>query len=87
MTDPRLNSIHLETDRREEFRKARGAVLGSMADLTLRGVTDLAGVDSARTLIHDVADRMPHLAAGTLDEADFAAWLRERRRETSPRLP
>ena len=35
----------------------------------------------------DVVDRMPQLAAGALGEADFAAWLRERGRETSSRLP
>jgi hypothetical protein len=35
MADPRLNSIHLEMPRREEFRRARDLVLGSRGSETL----------------------------------------------------
>jgi len=35
MTDPRLNSIHLELPRRQEFRAARDLLLGGCGDRTL----------------------------------------------------
>jgi len=35
MSDPRLNSIHLKATRKEEFRAARDALLGSRGDQTL----------------------------------------------------
>jgi hypothetical protein len=37
MSDPRLNSIHLESTRRQEFRSARDALLGERGDRTLMG--------------------------------------------------
>jgi hypothetical protein len=45
MTDPRLNSIHLESTRRQEFRSARDALLNGRGDQTLMG-EKLAGFAS-----------------------------------------
>jgi hypothetical protein len=45
MSDPRLDSMHLEFPRRQEYRRSRDALLGARGWLTLAGeqVNDLAG--------------------------------------------
>jgi hypothetical protein len=69
MADPRLNSIHLEPPRREEFRRAREALLGSRGQLTRYAELqeeppDDVEVDS-RTLIERLGEQLPA-------ELDFA---------------
>jgi FHA domain len=63
MSDPRLNSIHLESFRREEFRRAREMLLGSIGDQTqnLAGIAQLDRGPPAesRTLHQTSADRLP----------------------------
>ena len=63
MSDPRLNSIHLESFRREEFRRAREMLLGAVGDQTqnLAGIVQLDRGPPAesRTLHQSSADRLP----------------------------
>src|ERR1700733_8692688 len=51
MTDPRLNSIHLDSTRRQEFRSARDALLNGRGDQTLMGEKQaaFAGPPPSRT--------------------------------------
>jgi hypothetical protein len=68
MNDPRLNSIHLDFPRREEFRRARDSLLEARGMHTLaaeRGEGGLAGIES-HTLVQDPDDRVP---------ADADHWL------------
>lgn len=60
MNDPRLNSVHLEFPRREDFRRARGALLGARGTHTvaLEKHEGLLGGQS-RTLIDDIRDAEP----------------------------
>src|SRR5436309_2077266 len=46
MVDPRLNSVHLEMPRRQEFRRARQAVLRARGWMTLAAEEDLPEQDS-----------------------------------------
>jgi hypothetical protein len=71
MNDPRLNSVHLEFPRREDFRRARGMLLDARGSHTvaLDGRDALLGVQPSRTMIEDVAD--PSKAA-----SDY--WLMDR---------
>lgn len=48
MYDPRLNSIHLDDSRREEFRRARASLVGSVGEQT-RHFENLAEVVKAST--------------------------------------
>src|SRR5437879_3038412 len=63
MNDPRLNSVHLEFPRREDFRRARGMLLGARGTHTvaLEKHEGLLGGQS-RTLREDIRDAEP--AAG-----------------------
>jgi hypothetical protein len=47
MSDPRLNSVHLKAERKEDFRSARDALLGARGDQTL--AIDAAKSDHALT--------------------------------------
>jgi len=58
MNDPRLNSVHLEFPRREDFRRARGMLLGARGTHTvaLENHDGLLGVNPSRTMIEDLAE-------------------------------
>src|SRR5438128_1559596 len=69
MNDPRLNSVHLEFPRREDFRRARNVLLDARGMRTVAlekpgGL--LAGIGESGTLIEDPRCRVPA-------SADF--WL------------
>ncbi|HEV3083084.1 MAG TPA: FHA domain-containing protein [Gemmataceae bacterium] len=57
MTDPRLNSVHLEFPRREDFRRARGMLLGArgMQTVALEKHEEQLGGPS-RTMREEVVD-------------------------------
>jgi hypothetical protein len=65
MSDSGLDSIHLENQRREEFRKAREELLGSVGEETRRAqdrAQDHARPDApldGSTLYHKYSDRIP----------------------------
>jgi hypothetical protein len=65
MADPRFNSIHLEGDRREEFRLAREALLTARGPLTLQAEQE-GGFAPGRDEFHTAIDQIANLApAGT----------------------
>jgi pSer/pThr/pTyr-binding forkhead associated (FHA) protein len=70
MNDPRLNSVHLDCSRREDFRRARDALLGARGQRTLSGEKDPA---QARIV-------SPAPSAGGGQESAVAAdhWLLDR---------
>jgi hypothetical protein len=62
MVDPRLNSVHLEDPRRQEFRRAREALLDARGNQTIAGENlDRGGWRSADpfTLVENHAARVP----------------------------
>jgi pSer/pThr/pTyr-binding forkhead associated (FHA) protein len=63
MADAHLNSIHLEPDRREEFRRARDVLLGSVGEQTFNaaGIADLAPPDQSdsRTILQEYSGQLP----------------------------
>jgi hypothetical protein len=61
-SESRLDSVHLDTLRREEFRRARESLLGAVGEQTRRGaVLQPPGdkTDAGSTLFHKFADRIP----------------------------
>src|SRR5262245_36100327 len=69
MSDPRFNSIHLDTNpRREEFRRARARLFGSCGSQTI-------AVDRERLI--DEGDGQPHTISQHLSEkpTDLKYWL------------
>jgi hypothetical protein len=61
MTDSRLNSIHLESLRREEFRRARDSLLGAVGEQTRRAeqVVRNPNAPGSNTLLHKFSNRIP----------------------------
>src|SRR5262245_22905449 len=62
MADARLNSIHLDFPRRDDFRHAREALLGSRWTSTValeRGLEQWADAAGGQTMIQDRKDRLP----------------------------
>jgi FHA domain len=59
MADPRLNSVHLEFPRRQEYRRAREALLNARGWQTLAAENDPAGLalDEPNTLIQQGQQR------------------------------
>jgi hypothetical protein len=54
MNDPRLNSVHLEFPRREDFRRAREMLVGSRGELTIAAEQALpAFAGGSRTLMEE----------------------------------
>jgi hypothetical protein len=51
MVDPRLNSVHLEAPRRQEFRRAREALLGARGLQTVMAENGPAPGDGPNTLV------------------------------------
>lgn len=61
MNDPRLNSVHLDFPRREDFRRARDRVLGARGSRTLaeERLPDFIGEGNSYTAVAEPADREP----------------------------
>lgn len=59
MGDPRLNSIHLDGLRREDFRRVRAEMLDSMGEETKRANDIVDDLNTDRTLYHSSEDRIP----------------------------
>jgi pSer/pThr/pTyr-binding forkhead associated (FHA) protein len=57
MADPRLNSMHLDPLRREEFRKARDELLSARGEKTLAAQR----IDPTPTPFHEVKERIQRL--------------------------
>ena len=63
MTDPRLNSMHLDLPRREDFRKARAELLQSCGEQTEQAIGMQEPIDPAQSSagnggeLHDVASK------------------------------
>jgi hypothetical protein len=61
MNDPKLNSVHLEFPRREDFRRAREQLVGSRGDLTLAAEKALpAFAGGSRTFMERDQTSMDH---------------------------
>ena len=60
-SEPRLDSVHLDTLRREEFRRVRESLLGAVGEQTRRGEALPSGdkTDAGSTLFHKLGDRIP----------------------------
>lgn len=80
MSDPRLNSIHLESFRREEFRRAREVLVGSVGEQTQNaaGLAELArpSDSGSKTFNEDAASRLPPGQDYVLVEKDAIYSLR-----------
>ena len=59
MNDSRLNSVHLDALRREEFRRARDKMLGAVGEQTRRGENGVRPGEHGSTLAHSFGERMP----------------------------
>src|SRR5262245_4865161 len=73
MADPRLNSVHLEFPRRQEYRRAREALLNARGWQTLAAENDQAGlaVDEPNTLIQQGQQRAPEGLKFWLVDKDY----------------
>jgi hypothetical protein len=74
MTDPRLNSVHLEPSRREDYRRARARLLQAQGLHTLAGLkvqSSQSGIDSSHTLIPSSAGPPPDLMFWLMDAEGF----------------
>jgi FHA domain len=67
MGDPRLNSMHLDPDRRQEFRRARDEVLHNRGNETLHAELGLSTDESCNTYIHH--------ENGATPPTDLTIWL------------
>ncbi len=59
MDDPRLNSMHLDLDRREGFRKARSELLGACGDKTQTAIEAQEPDQVSRTIMQNLEGRLP----------------------------
>jgi hypothetical protein len=61
MNDSRLNSVHLDALRREQFRRARDHMLGAVGDQTRRAenMRSPAAGEHGSTLHHNFSERIP----------------------------
>jgi len=62
MTDPRLNSMHLDLQRREDFRKARAELLQSCGEQTEQAIEMQEPIDpaqSSKTILQNLEGRLP----------------------------
>jgi hypothetical protein len=61
MNDPRLNSVHLDFPRREEFRRVREGLLEARGDRTIAGERYLEALDGggSHTMIQSGPDQVP----------------------------
>ncbi len=70
MGDPRLNSIHLPEPRRQDYRRAREALLEARGQQTMFAAEDPAAVRESHTVVLSPEDR----------PADALYWLTDRQR-------
>lgn len=56
--ESRLNSVHLNSVRRDDFRHAREALLGSRGEQTRRAEEESAGTDDAHTVLDHLESRL-----------------------------
>jgi hypothetical protein len=75
MPDQRLNSVHLQPPRRESFRAAREALLGSQGTQTLAGSLQ-AGFAPSPTAVHNLAASAPSGAQYALVDRDYTYPLK-----------
>lgn len=68
MTDPRLNSVHLEFPRREDFRRARDELLGGRGMHT-QALEFSSGILDSHTMIQEARERVP---------PGLACWLMDK---------
>jgi FHA domain len=68
MTDPRLNSVHLEAPRRQEYRRARDVLLEARGSHTILVSANPDSFNANRTLIENNQGAA---------ERDLACWLSE----------
>ena len=59
MADPRLNSVHLEFPRREQFRQARDVLLNARGWQTVLAEQKDAGADHPNTIVHNERGQAP----------------------------
>lgn len=59
MDDPRLNSMHLDLSRREEFRNAREELLHACGDKTHMAMEGLDVPEFSKTALQFLKDRLP----------------------------
>lgn len=64
MSDPHLDSVHLEALRREEFRQARESLLNAVGQETRRAAEikrelEASAPAHSRTLLHSLSERIP----------------------------
>jgi pSer/pThr/pTyr-binding forkhead associated (FHA) protein len=74
MADPRLNSVHLDVPRRQEYRRARQALLQARGQHTLCAEQQHDDDSDSATVIHQVPGHEHSVAAPV--EMDF--WLLDR---------
>jgi hypothetical protein len=71
MGDPRLNSLHLEPVRRQEYRRAREVLLQARGNQTIYAEGSPEGIlASAHTFLQDYSDQAPTTLEFWLAEAD-----------------
>jgi hypothetical protein len=60
MTDPRLNSVHLDFPRRDDFRRAREMLLGGRGMQTLAGEKQISpSAEGSHTMVQEALERAP----------------------------
>lgn len=75
MADPRLNSIHLDADRRQEYRRAREVLLAARGWQTLAAENQAVALEAKPDTL-DVDRDYPNRTASSLNAPRF--WLRDR---------
>lgn len=75
MVDPRLNSIHLEMPRRQEFRRARQAILGARGWQTMTAEEQSAG-NRLQTAIDETSRQLPSDVQLWIFDNDYVYPLR-----------
>ncbi|HMC89425.1 MAG TPA: FHA domain-containing protein [Gemmataceae bacterium] len=76
MNDPRLNSVHLDFPRREDFRRARGLLLDARGEHTLAEEPEGHESGEAHTMIEGVRDSLPASAEFWLMDRESAYPLK-----------
>jgi hypothetical protein len=87
MSDPRLNSGHLEFPRRQEYRRAREALLGARGWLTMTGEQFRAVMADADEWLLPLGRLLPGAAYFLADQAAECAYPLKTGLNTVGRLP
>ena len=75
MSDPRLNSVHLDQLRRQDFRRARESLLGARGEETLAGENMLPQAASDKTMM-EFLDKQAPGAKFVLMDRDYVYTLK-----------